>query len=356
MQDIKTQWDASVASQGSDEPHDSESRKEFSDKAGHNLRFFAFRTSTPSALVSSEMQSAFFNCGVQGQPFPIVSSAGVRSAFDVRMPNRALSAFLPGLPVFPEKLLDHSKPMVAALRKAGMLKPIMLPDLFKELQKRPLSEEEMVACLQWWIDRSQDPSVSSQRQLFLAAAVLTVGSSDNGDERKIPLEGIQTFLDLQNTGVPTDTPLPDHVLPTSVSGKFDSTQLKESLLWRELAVLEWVQHIANPTVYTRKRKFNIVESPVWADCVLQVLSRHWPNLSEANKTSDVIELLNKLACVPTSAGMKMPSEAYFSYADIFHDLPVVDLPSGVQIEGSLEEMLADLGVRKHIDLQIIFDR
>ena len=355
MQDIKIQWDASVASKESDKPPNSEPRKEFYNKAEHNLRFFAFRASTPSALVSSEMQSAFFNCGVQGKPFPIVSSAGVRSAFDVWMPDRALSAFLPELPVFPEELLDHSKPMVAALRNEGMLESITLPDLFKELQKRPLSEEEMVACLRWWIGMSWD-LISSQRRSFLVAAVLTVGSLDDGDERKIPLQGIQTFLNLQNIDIPTDGPLPDHLLPASVSREFNSAQLENSFQWRELTVLEWVQHIANPAVYTQKREFNIVESPVWADRVLQVLSRHWQKLSKAKKTGDVIRLLHKLACVPTSAGMKMPSEAYFSHADIFHDLPVVNLPSGVQIKDSLEEILADLGVRKHVDLQIIFDR
>jgi hypothetical protein len=33
-----------------------------------------------------------------------------------------------------------------------MLKDITFADVLKELRERPLSEEEMIACLQWWIE------------------------------------------------------------------------------------------------------------------------------------------------------------------------------------------------------------
>ena len=357
MEDIRTVWDNTVASKKPGEPLDPELRKWFYDKARHNLQFFTFHPSTPSAIVSSEMRSAFFNCVGRGQSFPVVSSAGIKSALDVRMPDPTFSAFLRELPLFPEELLDSSKLMVAALREKGMLKDITFADVLKELRERPLSEEEMVACLQWWINTSQqNPTrVDEIRRELLSAAVLAVGSSDGGDERILPLGGIQTFLNPRNVVVPTDGPLPNHLLPMSVSRKFDLVQLQKSLQWRELTVLEWVQHIVDPAVYIQKSEFNIVESPVWADRVLQVLSRCWSTLSKVNQTS-VIGLFEKLTCIPTSAGMKTPSEAYFSNADIFRDLPVVNLPSGVQIRGNLEKVLADLGVRKHVDLQIIFNR
>ena len=54
--------------------------------------------------------------------------------------------------------------------------------------------------------------------------------------------------------------------------------------------------------------------------------------------------------------MKTPCEAYFSKADIFHDLPVIDLPSGVQIKGHLEKLLVDLGVRKHVEIHVVYKR
>jgi hypothetical protein len=356
MQDMATCWNASVAMKSPREPLDPEVRKWFYSRARHNLQFFTFLPSTPSAVVSSEMRSAFFDCVNRGQAFPIVSNAGIKSALDVRMPDPTFSAFLKELPVFPEQLLDSSKLMVAALRARGMLKDITFADVLKELRERPLSEEEMVACLQWWINTSQqDPTgINDIRRELLSAAVLSLGSSNNGDERIIPLEGIRTVLNPRNVVVPTDGPLPSHLLPMSVSRKFDLTQLQKSLQWRELTILEWVQHIVDPAVYT-KSEFNIVESPVWADRVLQVLGRCWPTVSKANQTT-IVSLLDKLTCIPTSAGMKLPNEAYFSNANIFHDLPVVSLQTGVQIKGNLEKVLADLGVRKHVDLQVIFNR
>lgn len=350
-------WEGSVASKKPGEPLDAEVREWFYDRAKHNLQFFTFRQSTPSAVVSNEMRSAFFDCVNRGQAFPVVSSAGIKSALIVRMPDPTFSAFLRELPVFPQELLESSKFIVAALRERGMLKDITFADVLKELRERPLSEEEMVACLQWWITTSQQnpTGIDDIRRELLNAAVLSVVSSDSEDDRIIPLGGIQTFLNQRNVVVPTDGPLPDHLLPMSVSRKLDLTQLQKSLLWRELTILEWVQHIVDPAVYTQKIEFNIVESPVWADRVLQVLSRCWGTVSKVNQTN-IIGLLEKLTCVPTSAGMKLPNEAYFSNADIFHDLPVVTLPSGAQVRGNLEKVLADLGVRKHVDLQVIFNR
>jgi len=359
MQDIRVHWDALVASKKPGEPLDQGLHKGFYDKARHNLQFFTFHPSTPSALVSSEMRSAFFDCGVQGQFFPVVSMAGIKSALDVRMPNPVYSAFLPELPVFPEELLGSSKSVVTALREKGMLKDITFADVIEGLRGRPLSEKEMAACLHWWLDASQqDPErINANRRALLNVAVLDVVSSDSGNRRKIPLDGIRAFLNPKDVLIPAGGPLPDHVLPISVNRKLDSAKLRNSLQWRELTVPEWVQHIVDPAVYTQETEFNIVESPDWADRVLRVLSWYWPNLPELSRTT-ITGLFDELACIPTSAGMMAPREAYFPNAGIeatFPDLPIVNLPSGAQI-GSLEGVLIDLGVRKHVGLDVIFDR
>ena len=357
MQEAAQRWNIFITSKDPGEPLDPELRKWFYDRARHNLQFFAFYPSTPSAVVSNEMRSAFFDCAIPEQPFLIVSSVGIKSALDVRMPDSTFSSFMKELPVFPEELLDGSRMMVAALRERGMLKDIAFADVLKELRERPLPEEEMVSCLQWWINTSEkNPAgINDIRRGFLDAAVLAVGSSDDGDERIIPLKGIQTFLNRHNVAIPTDGPLPGHLLPIGISRKLDSTQLQKSLQWKEFTILEWIHHIVEPAVYTQKDEFNIVESPAWADCVLQVLGRHWRDLSKSTRTS-VAELLETLTCIPTSAGMKTPCEAYFSKADIFHDLPVIDLPSGIQIKGHLEKLLADLGVRKHVEIHVVYKR
>ena len=353
MQDIGAHWDASVVSTPG-QHLDSGLRKQLYHRAGHNLQFFTFRESTPSPIVSKEMRSAFFNCIIEGQPFPIISSAGVISALDVRVPDPVLSTFPKKLPVFPEELLDGSKLMVMALQERGMLKDITFQDVLNELRERSLSEEETVACLQWWINMSQQDLVEiddTQRQLLNAANV-TINSLGNGDRQIIPLKGIQTFINPENDVIPIDGPLPSHLLPTSISQKFDLAQLQEYLQWRELTVLDWVQNLVDPAVYTQRAEFNIVESPLWAEHVLQVLSSCWLTLSE-NERLAIFIFLNELTCIPTSAGMKMPGETYFSNASIFHGLPIVNLPSGVQIKGTLKRVLTWLEVWEYVDLEVI---
>ena len=350
MQEIETLWGACIASDP-EESLEPGSRRQFYDKAGHNLQFFTFRDSTPSADVSREMRSVFFDCVVNNQPFPVISSAGIKSALDVRKPDPKFEKFLKKLPVFPEELWDDSRLMVAALRERGMLKVITFDDVLNELRERPLSEEEMVACLKWWIE-TKTPTT---REQLLDAARLVAGFSDDGEERIIPLKDIQTFLGPRLMAIPKDGPLPSHLLPIGVSKKFTSFQLQNPLKWKEFTMLRWVQHIVDPTVYAERNEFNIAESPFWAERVLQVLSRSWQNLSAADKTS-IAKLINELTCIPTSAGMKKPNETYFPSAGIFRDIPIVKFPSGTRIRGHLEKLLVWLGVRKYVDLEVIYNR
>ena len=350
MQEIEDLWGACIASDP-EEPLEPGSRRQFYDKAGHNLQFFAFRDSTPSSAVSHEMRSVFFDCIVNAQPFPVISSAGIRSALDVREPDPAFSKFLRNLPIFPEELWDASRLMVTALQERGMLKIISFDDVLDELRGRPLSEEEMVACLKWWISTG----IAITRERLLDAARLAAGFSDDGEERIISLKNIQTFLGPRVMAIPKDGPLPDHLLPTSVSKKLTTYQLQSTLKWKEFTILGWVQHIVDPVVYAQRNEFNIAEDPFWAERVLQVLSKCWSSLSGVDRTA-IIKLINQLTCIPTSAGMKKPNETYFPSAGIFRDIPIVKFPTGTRIRSNLEKLLVGLGVRKYVDLEVIYDR
>lgn len=350
MQEIEALWGACITSDP-EESLEPGSRMQFYDKAGHNLQFFAFRDSTPSSAVSHEMRSVFFDCVVNGQPFPVISSAGIRSALDVREPDPRFAKFLKTLPIFPEELWDVSGLMVLALQERGMLKIISFEDVLDELRGRPLSEEEMVACLKWWIDTG----IATTRERLLDAARLAAGFSDDGEERIISLKDIQTFPGPRAAAIPKDGPLPSHLLPIGVSRKFTTSQLQSTLKWKEFTIFGWVQHIVDPTVYAQNNQFNLAESPFWAERVLQVLSKSWSSISGVDRTA-IIKLINQLTCIPTSAGMKKPSETYFPSAGIFRDIPIVKFPSGTRIRSNLERLLVGLGVRKYVDLEVIYER
>lgn len=79
--------------------------------------------------------------------------------------------------------------------------------------------------------------------------------------------------------------------------------------------------------------------------------------------------------MPTRQGSKPPGETYLPSVVLFEDLPrelsattaiahklttstrsVVTLLSGIAIKGPLETLLLALGVRKHVELQLVFTR
>lgn len=199
--------------------------------------------------------------------------------------------------------------------------------------------------------------VHAARKEILDAAIVTTGAPGSVEEKIIPLSSVQTFLNTRNHGsaIPTDGPLPAHLLPLNVSRHFDPQALQSAFGWRELNIGEWLKFTLESQVNTPDVEHDITQSAPWAERVLQSLARVWPSLSK-DAQADIMAQLQDKTCIPTSAGLKIPAEAYFQSAHVFPDLPLVTLPSGTAIKGNLEKMLQAVGVRKHVDLQIVFNR
>ncbi|KAI0933780.1 hypothetical protein AcW1_005516 [Taiwanofungus camphoratus] len=347
---------------------DAELRSWLLGRSVHALRFFTFHSSTPSTLVSSLLEEAFFSCISSSpfailsdpHPFPLISTSGVRNALDVRIPDPTFSSFLKELPMLPEEVMTSAKSMVDSLHSRGMIKEITFVDVLQELRSRPLSEAEMIACLKWWIGahKQGEPDVLARiRTELLHAAVLSTSPSGSSGEKIVPMSSIQTFLNTRGMGamIPTDGPLPAHLLPVCISRHFDPQALASAFPWRELSLIDWLRHVTDPTSLLIDVDHDINKSAAWAERVFQVLARAWQNLSKAMQ-EEVVELLDGKTCIPTSAGMKTPKESYFQSAHVFRDLPIVQLPSGAPVKAAIERVLQAVGVRKHVDLQIVFNR
>lgn len=313
------------------------------------------------------MEEAFFACAANGtftllsspHPFPIISTAGVRSASDVRIPDPTFSGFLKQLPMLPSEVLEGAHAMVQTLRLRGMIKNITFVDVLSELRARPLSEAELVACFKWWVSvqgQGQPDELRRVRTELINAAVVCIGEAGTATERIVPISSIQSFINTRGMGavIPTDGPLPSTILPLSISKNFDPQELCTVFPWKEFTVVEWMKHIVDASE-PKALEFDILQSPPWAERVLHVLSRTWQSLNKASQ-DEVVALLRGRACVPTSAGMKVPEESYFQSAHVFRDLPIVTMPSGMLIKSNLEKVLLAMGVRKHVDLQIVFNR
>ncbi|EPQ50301.1 hypothetical protein GLOTRDRAFT_82416 [Gloeophyllum trabeum ATCC 11539] len=284
-----------------------------------------------------------------------MSTAGVRDVKDVRVPDDAFAAFLRRLPVVPAETLAEARAMVDALQARRMLRDIAFDDVLGELRQRPLGETEAAACLRWWVTvhRSGAGNERVRRELLDAAVVAAEG--DGG--RVVQLAAVQTFLNPRATGavIPADGPLPAHLLPLGVSKGLELDMLVAVFGWRELTVLDWVKHIVSPAVREGNVEHDVTRSAAWAERVLVGVSRQWSSLAHDVQT-EIVGLLRELACVPTTGGLRRPELAYFANVNLFKDLPTVAFPSGTPVRGQLERFLAALGVRKHVDLQVVFDR
>ncbi|KAJ6558581.1 hypothetical protein DFH09DRAFT_1037162 [Mycena vulgaris] len=357
LADVSNLWNGAIQP-GSPSEKDLELRAWLQGRSLHALRFFTFHQSTPSADVSTLLEAAFFSCA-SSEDFPLMSTAGVRQASAVRYPDSTFS-FLKELPVLPDEVIAGALPMVTALKTRGLIKPITFQDVLAELRSRPLAEADMTACLNWWIKiHTTTPNKSqllSIRTELLNAAVLIIGQPGSAEEQIIQLSGIKTFMNPRSL-IPVDGPLPTHLLPLVVSKHLPSASIASSFPWTELSVADWLRHICSPAVRgpASPVAFNLNLSAPWAERVLSVITSAWASLSNDAKI-EIVAMLKDVPCIPTSGGLKIPEEAYFVKADLFHDLPVVILPSGTAVRPSLERVLQALGVRKHVDLQVVFNR
>lgn len=357
---VRTLWEGAMSPDTRIPPP--EIQIQLSASALHTLKFFTFNASTPSSDVSYLIQTAFFSCAPPD--LPLMTSAGVRSASTVRMPDAAFSGFLKHLPVVPQDTIENAGTMVAYLREKGVVKETTFKDVLDELSARPLTEAEMVACLTWWcgLTRQGGPHPSPEllrvrTQLINAALLLSPSTVGDATEKVIPLSIITAFINKKGSSgahIPATGVLPDYVLPFSISHHFPAETLTTAMPWRELTVVDWLSHIASPAGAVDV-EHNITLSPVFAEEVLLILSRSLPSLP-AKSQPEIKAILKDKPCMPTTAGMMMPGSAYFPNVDIFKDLPVVKLPSNVVIRGNLDRLLEMLGVRKHVELQMVFNK
>ena len=321
----------------------------------HALKFFMFYTSTPSPDVSSLMEAAFFACSPSGN-FPLITTKGVRNAANIRLPDSTFSGFLKDIPTLPEEIMNGASLMISGLQARGLIKAITFHDVLQELQSRPLTQTEFVACLNWWIgvfrEGDRDRLLPIRAQL-IDSLVLSI---DDGDGQKIiPLSTVKSFINPRTPSgnIPPEGPVPEHLLPISISKLFKPDVLSSCFPWTEFTIVQWIRFLCESGAI--QVEFDLNLSPSWAERVFGMISRAWPTLSGTSK-ADIIQLLRLKTCIPTSSGMMFPEQAYFPNVNIFGDLPIVVFHGGLLIKGTLERVLQDIGVRKHVELQLIFNR
>lgn len=318
----------------------------------HTLNFFAFHHSTPLSQVGEFLEASFYDCSAT--PLRLLSSVGVREASSIKQYDPDIAKFLKDMPMLPESVLQECERTITMLQNQGMIASVTIPDVLRSLQQHQLNKEELVSCLGWWIGLEEDTSAVDVTQLLGATFFRNVSGGI------VPLTSVQFFVDPRTLGgyIPQDSPLPTSLLPQEVTKQFSPLQLS-SFGWKEFTVVDWLRYISHPDLMANDFTHDFTISTGWAARVLGVLSRVFPTCSnDARRAAK--EILASKTCIPTTCGLYTPQVAYLpgTSTGLFHDLelPIVQFPDGLKITGDIESLLSFIGVRKHIDPQLILER
>lgn len=384
--------DAEEKESGSDEVHEKrQAARALLDEALHLMHFFTFGLSTPSGKVGEIISDRFFACS-KWTSLSLLSTAGVETNKNVRWPNATLGKFVKRVPVIPPEHAEATG-FLRTVKLRGMVQNILMNDMMAELSARPLDLDEMTACLTWWMSVSVHVDYMKQysREFNSSAVVRTPASAGgpNGhpDREAIqPLSMIKYWRNLHR--IPSALPVPPSCLPIQVSQALSTAEMERAMGWTELPVHVWVEYLITYSSSPSPSKPDLLCKPEFNQMVLTTLARAWSNLKAASAEA-IVHLLQDVECIPTRSGSpnaqnfsrintidtkttnnadrgesatsqvtyKRPADAYFSSVALFEDLPIACFSHPpIPVKGNLDKMLTALGVRKHVELQLIFDR
>ncbi|ORX44853.1 hypothetical protein BCR36DRAFT_334006 [Piromyces finnis] len=330
--------------------HDDESTNWLLNRTIHNYKAFSYKQSTPSSIVGSIFLNIFFSrCKF---PLSILTTKGVVSINDARLPNKTMQAFIKEIPIIHEKIIDECKDMVNTLKSQNLIMPISINDIYNELNSRIFNHDELIQLMKWWIDYSKSGEVyHSQDELYNFKNLTRINwkddalKEDGGDQRliKSTLAHIKYFINPKI--VPPNMSFPDNVLPYAISKEFWKSDLETYFgNWAELPLSDWVGYIIEKDLFNDDLDF--------IEKVLSIISRGINSINYKERIR-IKQYLTKRECIPTQHGLKLPEEAYFPIVNLFNDLPIISLKNPKSVSNAF---LKQLGVREHVELQMIFDR
>lgn len=315
-------------------------------RAIHVFNQYNAHESTPSSQVGRVIEEAFWECSTNHY-INVLSTAGVLQSNRVRVVAEPLS-FLENIPILPPSLTSGAENFIQKLYSRGLISDMSVKDIRTELEARSFDEAQFTEFLKWASNQLKNSDLDPNTiQSLLDSAVFALDEKDGGG-RIIALSQIKNFLG--GTKIPPDMPMPYSTIPFRFSKAIPRTQL-EGFGWEELQIVPWIRFLVEGVASGEvSQEHNIQKTPEFAASVLSVISKQWENLSAGSRTT-VVDLFAERTIIPTKLGMRRPAESYFASVKLFDDLPTIEGVHGVK-----EKVLTAMGVRKTIELSMVFDR
>ena len=313
----------------------------------HTLNQFTFHESTPSSQVGSAIEESFWTCS-QGATIEILSTRGILPSQQVRLAVDDLS-FVEGIPVLPQLLVSQADGFIKRLTDFGVITEITTADIKTALEAQALNSKQLTAFLGWLGHKAQINEVDAPMvKKLLDVTVANDDSSPEGSSRLLVLSDIKHFINPSK--IPANIPIPLNTMPFHITKNLERIYL-EALGWEDLQIVPWLRWLIENVGGRGHLSIDqdLTQSPAFAGQVLPIISKQWDGLSASSKNS-VMELMKSRTVIPTKMGMKIPAQSYFPSVNLFDDLPVVNLHS------VKEKILLAFGVRKTVDLELIFQR
>ncbi|EYE97241.1 histidine kinase-like ATPase domain-containing protein [Aspergillus ruber CBS 135680] len=314
----------------------------------HTANQFVFRESTPLSQLGQLIEDGFWTCNKKAS-IEVLSTCGIIQSHQARIAPKDLS-FMDTIPVLPDEFVSGAKDFVRKLTDFGLVTDITVSDIKRELESSTLQSKQVVEFLSWLGRKAASAQLDIQSITSLLSVAVANDEDDNGTTtRLLVFADITSFLNPQR--IPADLPLPPSVLPFKYTKSLPKHEL-EALGWTELQLTPWLRWIVTNSGNRNSLpvEHDITRTFSFAAQVLPVLSKQFEGLSHSSKQA-IISLLQSHTVIPTKLGMKYPAQTYFPSVRLFDDLPVVHGLNGVK-----EKFLANLGVRKTVELSVIFER
>ena len=308
----------------------------------HNT--YTWNESTPSAEIGAFMDETFWICN-QKTAISTLSTVGIMPSSDVRLATKEL-AFVEDIPTLPKALAEVG--IVERMIDYNLITDVTISDIKASLEKNTLTGTQLQQFLEWLAHKAQvsEIDVVGTRSLLDVA----VANDDEDDTGKIIDVGqMKSYLNVSR--IPPEMPIPPSTLPFKYTKKIPKMDL-ESLGFQDLQLVPWLRWLVDNTGGRGdlSADLDLTTSAHFAKSVLPVISKQWDGLSSSSKTT-LVELLVSRSVIPTKMGMRKPSEAYFQTVKLFDDLPVI-----FGLQSVKEKFLSALGVRKTVDIGVVFER
>ncbi|KAF2243415.1 hypothetical protein BU26DRAFT_523727 [Trematosphaeria pertusa] len=311
-------------------------------RAAYIFQQYTANASHPSTLLGEKIEEAFWNCSKE-RSIDILSSKGVMASKYVRMPAETLS-FLGEVAMVPQELATKAVTFMLNLHNRGFISELTMADIRHGLETRALSEDELSEFLKWCGAKLEGNEIDAPgvRSLFEITVANIDIKAEESSGRILALGDIGTYINASRI-TPT-LPVPPDTIPFRFSKPIPPKQL-QMFGWVELSMVRWLRFM---TTVPQLQEFTSSEK--LGSQVLSLTAKCWDQLDGVSKEA-VVNILTPHPIMPTKAGMRRPEESYFPTVKLFEDLPTVK-----QFPGSKEKFLTALGVRKTVDLPMVFDR